>query len=1120
MDYSELHCLSNFTFLRGASHPEELVERSAALGYRALALTDECSLAGVVRAHVAAKAAGLALLIGSELRLADGPTLVLLATDREGYGKLSALVSRGRREAAKGRYRLTREDLADGLPGCIALWVPGPLAAVADARWVAERFPARAWIAVELLRGPDDAGWLARCEALSGASGLPLVAAGDVHMHVRGRRALQDTLTAVRIGRPLAEAGQALYPNGERHLRSPEALARIYPPGLLQETRVVAGQCGFSLESLRYEYPDELVPRGESPSGHLRRLTEEGMRARWPQGVPERVRAQVEHELALIAELAYEPYFLTVHDIVRFAKGHGILCQGRGSAANSAVCYCLGITEVDPARMEMLFERFISRERNEPPDIDVDFEHERREEVIQYLYRKYGRERAALAASVITYRPRSAVRDVGKALGLAPEQVDRLARSLFWWDGKGVGAERLAEVGLDAASPVLVRLRRLVNDLVGFPRHLSQHVGGFVISRGPLSRLVPIENAAMPGRTVIQWDKDDLDALGLLKVDVLALGMLTAIRRAFDLVNGYRGADPDIGGSASVPAGSVDPTPAGGEPGGCRARPVAAPPRGMHNVPAEDPAVYAMIQQADTMGVFQIESRAQMAMLPRLRPATFYDLVIEVAIVRPGPIQGGMVHPYLRRRQGLEPVTFPSPAVRAVLERTLGVPIFQEQVMKLAVVAAGFTPGEADRLRRSMAAWRRKGGLEPFRARLVEGMRARGYSEAFADRIFQQIQGFGEYGFPESHAASFALLVYVSAWLKRHEPAAFLAALLNSQPMGFYAPAQLVRDARRHGVRVLPVDITASEWDCTLVSKGSESIDLACPDAASDAPPDCASLHPGYEASKASDTIAPAPPDCASLHLGYVSKASAPDQWCLTPLKGPEVRLGLRLVKGLSRAGAGRLVAARAEAPLRDVDDLVVRARLDRRDLECLAAAGALARLAGDRHRARWAVLGVAEPPPLLAGLPSREPPPDLPAPSEAEDLMADYASLGLSLGRHPLALLRAHLSRRRLVSAVEVARRGHGEGVRTAGLVVNRQRPGTASGVTFVTLEDETGHVNLVVWARVAERQRRELLASRLLAVTGTVEREGEVVHVVARRLEDLSALIGALQSPSRDFH
>jgi error-prone DNA polymerase len=1017
--YAELHCVSNFTFLRGASHPEELIARAVELGYAGLALTDECSLAGVVRAHVAARENGLRLIVGSEVRLADGPKLVLLAMDREGYGNLAELVTRGRRLAAKGAYRLTRADLAGGVPGCHALLIPARETGEAEARWLGEGFPGRASLAVELLRGPDDAGWLAWLGRIGRAVGLPLVAAGDVHMHTRGRRALQDTLTAIRIGRPLAEAGYALHPNGERYLRAREVLASLYPPALLEATCVLAQRCAFSLDSLRYEYPEELVPAGETPASHLRRLTEAGMRARWPGGEPERVRRLVEHELALIAELAYEPYFLTVHDLVRFARSRGILCQGRGSAANSAVCYCLGITEVDPARMEMLFERFISRERNEPPDIDVDFEHERREEVIQYVYEKYGRDRAALAASVTTYQPRSAVRDVGKALGLAPEQVDRLARSLYWWDGKGVGGERLAEVGLDAASPVLGRLRRLVGALVGFPRHLSQHVGGFVISRGLLSRLAPIENAAMPGRTVIQWDKDDLDALGLLKVDVLALGMLSAVRRALAMLSAWRGR-----------------------------------PFGMGEVPAEDPAVYAMIQRADTVGVFQVESRAQMAMLPRLRPGTFYDLVIEVAIVRPGPIQGGMVHPYLRRRQGLEPVTYPSPEVRAVLERTLGVPIFQEQVMKLAVVAAGFTPGEADQLRRSMAAWRRRGGIGRFRQRLVQGMRERGYEETFAEQVFRQIEGFGEYGFPESHAASFALLVYVSAWLKCHEPAAFLAALLNSQPMGFYAPAQLVQDARRHGVEVRPVDVGASEWDCTLEAGGQ-----------------------------------------------------------------PAVRLGLRLVKGLSREGAGRLVLARAGAPFRDVPDLARRARLSRRDLACLTTAGALAGLAGDRHRARWAVLGVEDELPLLAGTGVREGAAALPVPTEGQDLVADFAALGLSLGRHPLSLLRPQLERRRLLPAAEVNGRGQGARVRAAGLVVCRQRPATASGVVFMTLEDETGSVNVIVWARVAERQRRAMLGSRLLQVEGTVEREGTVVHVVAARLTDLSRLIGGLAAPSRDF-
>ncbi|MBI2319811.1 MAG: error-prone DNA polymerase, partial [Betaproteobacteria bacterium] len=836
--YAELHCLSNFTFLRGASHPEELVERAQALGYSALAVTDECSLAGVVRAHVAAKEFGLPLIIGAEIRLDDGPRLVLLATDREGYGNLSELITTGRRRSEKGRYSLSCADLEHGLPGCLALLLPphpGPLPRGGEgkdtthAKWLAEGFPGRAWIAAELLCGPDDRARLEALRELGKASGLPLVAAGDVHMHVRSRRRLQDTLTAIRLGTPVRECGHALYPNGERHLRLRMRLANLYPPELLAETLAIAARCDFSLDSLRYEYPEELVPEGETPAAYLRAITEAGLARRFLLGTPAHVRDLIEHELALIAELRYEPYFLSVHDVVRFARERGILCQGRGSAANSAVCYALGITEVDPARMNMLFERFISRERNEPPDIDVDFEHQRREEVIQYIYAKYGRNRAALAATVIRYRARSALRDAGKALGLELAQVDRLGKTLAWWDRREMLAARLREAGFDPESPQITRLLALVNTLIGFPRHLSQHVGGFVISRGPLSRLVPIENAAMEERSVIQWDKDDLDALGLLKIDVLALGMLSAIRRALDLISRQKGA-----------------------------------PFAMSDVPPEDPAVYAMIQRADTMGVFQIESRAQMSMLPRLAPANFYDLVIEVAIVRPGPIQGGMVHPYLRRRQGLEPVDYPSEAVKTVLERTLGVPIFQEQVMQLAVVAAGFTPGEADRLRRSMAAWRRKGGLEPFQERLIRGMRERGYAKEFAERIYQQILGFGEYGFPESHSASFALLVYVSAWIKRYHPAAFLAALLNSQPMGFYAPAQLVQDARRHGVEVQPVDALASEWECTL------------------------------------------------------EKREEKDE--------PAVRLGFLMVQGLSQAGAERIAAARKERAFESAEDLARRA--------------------------------------------------------------------------------------------------------------------------------------------------------------------------------------------------
>jgi error-prone DNA polymerase len=798
-------------------------------------------------------------------------------------------------------------------------------------------------------------------------------------------------------------------------------LQHIYPRELLEETVRIAESIDFSLDELRYEYPDEIVPEGETPAGYLRKLTEQGMRERWPGGVPQKVVRLVEHELQLIAELSYEPYFLTVYDIVSFARSKGILCQGRGSAANSTVCFCLGITEVDPARMETLVERFISKERNEPPDIDVDFEHERREEVIQYIYGKYGRDRAALAATVITYRPRSALRDVGKALGLSDIQVGRLARSMQWWDGKRVDDSRVLEAGLDPGSPVIRRLLYLVRELVGFPRHLSQHVGGFVISNGPMSELVPIENAAMEERTVIQWEKNDLEDLGLLKVDVLGLGMLTAIRRSFELIRDFDGRDYTLA-----------------------------------SVPAEDPVVYDMICEGDTMGVFQIESRAQMAMLPRLKPRCYYDLVIEVAIIRPGPIQGDMVHPYLRRRNGEEVVDYPSEEVKGVLQRTLGVPIFQEQVMALAVVAAGFTPGEADRLRRAMAAWKRRGGLGPFEDKLIDGMRRRGYSEEFARQIFRQIEGFGEYGFPESHSASFALLVYVSCWLKCHTPAAFACALLNSQPMGFYSASQLVQDLRRHGAEVRGVDINHSGWDCSL-ERGEDGAAV--------------------------------------------------------------LRLGFRMVKGLSEE-AGRAIAEnRGTQGYTSTQQLMEKAGLDRRELEALASAGALKTLEGHRHQARWAVAGVEKPGGLFASMDRFEAAPLLRRPTEGQNIIADYRSVGLTLERHPMYLVRHRLDRYRYVQAKRLRDMASGQGISVAGLVITKQRPGTASGVTFVTLEDETGHINLVVWKHVAERDRAALLNARLLGVRGELQIEANVIHVIARKLIDHSPMLGDLEVKSRDF-
>src|SRR5258706_7380516 len=717
--YAELHCLTSYSFLRGASSPEELVHRASELGYRALAITDECSVAGIVRAHVAAKELGLKLIVGTEMTLVDGLKLALLATTIRGYETMCELITTGRRAAGKGEYRFTRDDIPVSPEGLIALWFPSD---IEQGRWMNPRFKGILWTAIEVHRGCDDAARTAQVEAMAAELGIACVAAGDVHMHARARKKLQDVMTAIRMKCPLSQTGRRLHPNGERYLRSIGRLSALHPARHLATTLDVVARCAFSLDEIRYEYPEELVPQGETPTTHLRKLTHEGLSHRYPEGAPAVVVQTVEHELKLIQELSYEPFFLTVHDIVAFARRQDILCQGRGSAANSAVCYCLGITEVDPGRMSVLFERFISKERNEPPDIDVDFEHQRREEVIQYIYRKYGRERAAITAVVITYQPRSALRDVGKALGLSLDQVGMLSQSMSGWDNREALRQRLAEGGFDLSNRVVRDVIDLTQELVSFPRHLSQHPGGFVIDNRRLSRLVPVENASMPDRTVIQWDKDDLDALGLLKVDVLGLGMLSCIRRALALVG-----------------------------------------KRMQDIPAEDPKVYEMIQRADTIGVFQIESRAQMSMLPRLKPTCFYDLVIEVAIVRPGPIMGGMVHPYLRRRQGKEPVTYASDEVKRVLERTMGVSIFQEQVMQLAVVAAGFTPGEADKLRRAMASWKRRGGIRPFRDKLGNGMLERGYTREYAEQIFQQIQGFGEYGFPESHAASFAVLVYVSS---------------------------------------------------------------------------------------------------------------------------------------------------------------------------------------------------------------------------------------------------------------------------------------------------------------------------------------------------------------------
>ena len=1021
--YAELHCLSNFSFQRGASSADELFRRAKEQGYQALAITDECTLAGIVRAWQAAKVHQLPLVVGSEVQLHEGPKLVLLVADLAGYQNLCALITRARRRAEKGDYQLFRDDLQQHHHGLLALWVAGDRGDTATGQWLRGLFAERLWLAVHLHRGSDDARHLQGQQALAAELGIRAVACGDVHMHVRGRRALQDCMTAIRQHCQVAEAGRFLFANGERHLRSPVQLAELYPPEMLAETLAIAQRCQFDLGQLHYQYPRELVPEAHTPATWLRALCEQGLPVRWPHGPSAKVRQVLDTELALIEELGYESYFLTVHDIVAFARRQRILCQGRGSAANSVVCFVLGITELDPMQHRLLFERFLSRERNEPPDIDVDFEHDRREEVIQYVFRRYGRHRAALTAVVNTYHAAGAVRDVARVLGLPMDQVDALAKCCGRWSDRIPDEQRLAEAGFEAGSPLLRRVLILAGELIGFPRHLSQHPGGFVISQQPLDQLVPVENAAMAERTVIQWDKDDLDMVGLLKVDVLALGMLSALRRCFDLLQRHRGRELTLA-----------------------------------TIPSEDPATYAMISRAETMGVFQIESRAQKAMLPRLRPNTFYDLVIEVAIVRPGPIQGDMVHPYLRRRLKQEPVTYPSPKLKEVFERTLGVPLFQEQVMELAMVAADYSPGEADQLRRSMAAWKRHGGLEPHRQRLLQGMLRNGYELAFAERIFEQIKGFGSYGFPESHAASFALLCYASSWLKCHEPAIFTCALVNSWPMGFYSPDQLLQEARRQGIEVRPVDVCHSEWDCTLE-----------PDA--------------------QGTLA--------------------------------LRMGLRLVRGLAEADARRLEQARAQQPWRDVEDLCLRAGLATRARACLADAGALRALASDRHQARWQVAAVQAQLPLFADVQAvPEVAVQLPAPTVAQDLVADYQALGTTLGPHPLTLLRTRLRALGCRSSAELQGLEHGDNTAVTGLVVGRQRPQTASGVTFVTLEDEHGMVNVVVWRALAERQRRALVGAQLLKVSGRLEQQNGVRHLIARRLEDVTALLQGLDVRSRDFH
>ena len=1021
MPYAELLCCSNFTFQRGASHARELVQRAKELGYAAIAITDECTLAGIVRAHEAATETGIKLLIGSHFRFDEGDRIVVLTPTQNSYSQLCELITLGRRNSTKGTYRLSREDFHEKISECIALWIPSSQIDPDKAAWLTSLKLAAAYIGFTHDLAQDSDRRLDTLRHLGHSLSLPLTAVGDVYYHIRERRRLHDVMTAIRHKTTVDKIGRRGLPNAEHHLRPLVTLRRLYPPDLLEMTVRIAAACTFSLKELHYEYPEELVPSGSTPSEHLRDLTERGARKRWPNGMPDAIRAQIERELQLIKELKYEHFFLTVADIVDFARDRGILCQGRGSAANSAVCYALHVTEVDPVRVSMLFERFISKERHEAPDIDVDFEHQRREEVIQRIYEKYGRHRAALAATLVCYRRRMAVRDVAKALGFPPDIVDALAKSLQWFDAGGEISAQLAKLGFDPEGRAACLLFDLVGQIVGFPRHLSQHVGGFVISQRPLSSLVPVENAAMPERTIIQWDKDDLETLGLLKVDCLALGMLSAIRRALDLKAKFDGK-----------------------------------PFRLQDIPAEDPTTYDMICRAETVGVFQIESRAQMSMLPRLRPRTYYDLVIQIAIIRPGPIQGGMVHPFLRRRLGLETITYPSRDLETVLERTCGVPLFQEQVMQIAMVAAGFDAGEADQVRRSMAAWQRRGGLEQYRDKLMAGMLARGYTPEFATQIYQQILGFGSYGFPEAHSASFALLAYASSWLRCHHHPAFVAGLLNSWPMGFYAPAQLVFDARRNGVTFRPVDIQHSNWDCTL-ERGPEG--------------------------------------------------------------QPEVRLGLRLVGGLPEAQGLAIEQQRLNGPFNSVDELAHRTQLPKRSIALLAQAAALDSIAGHRRQAHWRAIGIERLPGALAGASAREDALPVPAPEEGEEIIADYRSLGLTLKRHPLALLRRKLATLRVLRATDLRQVASGRKVRVAGIVTHRQRPETASGVIFMSLEDETGITNLIVWPSVQAEQRQPVFSGHLLVVQGELQSEMNVIHVIVEKVRDYSHWLGKLSTPSRDF-
>ncbi len=1036
MGYAHLHTITNFTFLTGASHPPEYIYRAVELGYSALAITDECSLAGIVKAYNAIKELTelditFKLIVGSRFQLSNGMQLIAIAPTRQAYAELSGFITLARRRAPKGEYEAHFEDLRFRLQNCLIIWVgqanadiENPLSLLQSLQ---QGFPDRLWFGVNhQLRGGEQQAfqqWYPQAQAL----GVPLVACGEALMHEQKRKPLQDVLTAIRHNTTLADMGTQLCSNAEAYLKSLPELVGIYPDELLLETAVIADQCVFQMKDLQYQYPAELVPAGLTPTDYLRQLVGTGKHKRWPKGTPERIEKIIEKELSLVECKNYEYFFLTVYDIVEFARSQKILCQGRGSAANSVVCYCLGITEISPEKINVLFERFISEGRDEAPDIDVDFEHSRREEVIQYVYRKYGRERAAIAATVICYRTRSAIRDVGKAMGMEQSLVDHLAKSTAWWDKSVDLQQRIVAAGLQMHQKLLQQFFILVDQIRGFPRHLSQHVGGFVIAETRVSDLVPVENASMPDRTLIQWDKDDLESLGLLKVDVLALGMLTALRKGLDYVHSY---EPTI--------------------------------KQLSDIPEEDPATYKMLCDANSVGVFQVESRAQMAMLPRLQPKEFYDLVIQIAIVRPGPIQGGMVHPYLRRRHGLEKIEKSKPEVEAVLKDTKGIPIFQEQVIRLAMVAAGFTGSEADQLRRAMASWGKTGTLMKFEKKFIKGMTDNGHPLEFAQRLFEQIKGFGGYGFPESHSASFALLCYSSSWLKCHHPAAFYCALLNSQPMGFYSPSQLIQDARRNKVTIYPIDINCSNYEHKL-----------------DKNPD-----------------------------GTYG-----------------VRLGFCEIKSLDHNKAMQIELLRGEKPFCSLQDLARRTDLTQLDLQYLASADVLLSLSGNRHLARWQAAAIAPYSALLDQAEGEDDDLFMLAPGIEKEMLDDYATLGLSLRAHPMELLRKEYPFSRCTKQSDLKKLHQGSFVRVAGLVTGRQRPGTANGTLFVTLEDETGNMNIIVWRATQQTFRQPLLTARLLIIKGSVEINTDnpnnpVVHIIAGHLEDCSARLESFDIKSRDFH